>query len=68
MRLVHDDERQASSWRVQAAAQLRHVATSLEVEQLPGLSAYVASSVQDVIAHFRDDADNLIANGPGGAS
>lgn len=62
MRLVQDNDRQATPWRVEAAAQLRHVATALEFEQLPELSPYAASSVQDVITQLRRDADILLAN------
>jgi hypothetical protein len=63
MKLVKDSDTSDTSWRLVAAAQLRHVATALEFEQLPALSPYAASAVQDVMAQLRRAADDLTADG-----
>jgi hypothetical protein len=62
VKLVKDSD-SGDNWRLIAAAELRHVATALEFEQLPKLSSYAASSIQDVVAQLRRDADGLMAGG-----
>jgi hypothetical protein len=62
VKLVKDSDPGDESWRLVAAAQLRHVATALEVEQLPNLNPYAASTVQDMMAQLRRNADELMTD------
>ena len=49
--------------RLTTAAEIRHVATALEFEQIPRLSQHAAvAAVLETVAHLRRTADGLMAD------